>query len=105
TAHRGIPPAHCFVSRKLWRSASRSISAQTWRSKGVWSIRSRLSILWNLERASPDVQGPPAVDAAVLQGVQGLLAEGVVGAAALPDKVLGGLPGGGTVGGAAALDD
>ena len=51
------------------------------------------------------MKGPPAVDAALLQGVEGLLAEGVVGAAALPDEVLRLLPGGGAVGGAAALDN
>ena len=48
---------------------------------------------------------PPAVDAALLQSMERFLPEGVVGAAALPDKILGLLPHGHTVGGAAALDD
>ena len=48
---------------------------------------------------------PPAVDAALLQSMERFLPEGVVGAAALPDKILGLLPHGHTVGAAAALDD
>ena len=51
------------------------------------------------------MNGPPAVDAAFLQGVQGLLPEGVVGAAAFPDELFGLLAHGHAVGGAAALDD
>ena len=43
--------------------------------------------------------------AALLQSMERFLPEGVVGAAALPDKILGLLPHGHTVGGAAALDD
>ncbi len=50
--------------------------------------------------AAPGVDGPPAVDAALLQGVQGLLAEGVVGAAALLDELLGLFAHGHAVGGA-----
>ena len=48
---------------------------------------------------------PPAVDAALLQSMERFLPEGVVGAAALPDKILGLFPHGHTVGGTAALDD
>ena len=53
--------------------------------------------------AAAGVNGPPAVDAALLQGVQGLLPEGVVGAAAFPDELFGLLAHGHAVGGAAAL--
>lgn len=42
---------------------------------------------------------PPAVDAALLQSMERFLPEGVVGAAALPDKILGLLPHGHTIGG------
>ena len=48
---------------------------------------------------------PPTVDVAFLQSMERFLPEGVVGAAALPDKILGLLPHGHTVGGTAALDD
>ena len=41
---------------------------------------------------------PPAIDAALLQSMERFLPEGVVGAAALPDKILGLFPHGHTVG-------
>ena len=46
---------------------------------------------------------PPTVDAALLQSMERFLPESVVGAAALPDKILGLLPHGHTVGGGSGL--
>ena len=62
-------------------------------------------LFWYDKAAPARVDGTPAVNAALLQSMESLLAEGVVGAAALLHKFLGLFPHGNTVGGAAALHD